>query len=143
SYILREVGQSGWTCDYPGTGSSCQHAITLNASNVNSTGNDFGNKPASTVTTTQDPTSGPVGSSFGDSATVSVPSGAPTPTGTVEFTLYSDNHCGTAVAGPISETLSAGSSAIPNASKVEPSTAGEYWWVATYGGDKFSAAAAS
>src|SRR5205823_3120296 len=83
SYVLREVAQSGWTCDYPGTGSSCQHSVTLSASNVNSMGNDFGNKPTSTVLTTQSPASGVVGQKFGDSATVSGPSGTATPTGSV------------------------------------------------------------
>ena len=143
SYVLREVGQTGWTCDYPATGSACQHAVTLNGSNVNSSGNDFGNRPTSTVTTTQEPASGVIGSKFGDSAKVSGSSGAPTPTGTVEFTLYSDNHCGTSVAGPISETLSEGGASIPDASKVAPSTAGKYWWVASYGGDLYNAKAVS
>ena len=27
SYIVREVAQTGWTCDYPGTGSACQHSV--------------------------------------------------------------------------------------------------------------------
>src|SRR5947209_20349037 len=88
TYVLREVGKTGWTCDYPGTGGSCQHAVTLDTTNINSSGNDFGNHPASTVVTTQEPASGQVGSKFGDSAKVSGPSGAPTPTGTVEFRLY-------------------------------------------------------
>src|SRR5438874_4593013 len=117
SYVVREVAQSGWTCDYPGTGSSCQHSVTLSTSNVNSMGNDFGNKPTSTVLTTQSPASGVVGQKFGDSATVSGPSGTSTPTGSVEFRLYSDNHCGTLVAGPLTETLSGGSASIPDASK--------------------------
>ncbi len=142
SYILREVAQSGWTCDYPGTGSKCQNSVTLSSSNVNSTGNDFGNKPTSRVTTTQNPSSGVVGTKFGDSATVSGPAGAPTPSGTVEFTLYRDNHCGTVAAGPITETLSAGSASIPEASEVTPS-AGEFWWVASYGGDNGNAPAKS
>ena len=38
SYVIREVSQSGWTCDYPGTGASCQHSVTLGPSNVNSAG---------------------------------------------------------------------------------------------------------
>jgi hypothetical protein len=142
SYLVREVAQSGWTCDYPGTGSSCQHAVTLNSTKINSGGNDFGNHPTSTVVTTQQPASGTVGSTFGDSATVTGATGAPTPTGTVEFRLYSDNHCGTLVAGPIAETLSGGKAAIPSAEKVAPE-AGEYWWVASYGGDSFNAAAKS
>jgi hypothetical protein len=90
----------------------------------------------------QDPSSGVVGSKFGDSATVSGATGAPTPTGTVSFTLYSDNHCGTAIAGPIAETLSAGKASIPDASKLVPQ-AGSYWWVASYGGDSFNSAAKS
>ena len=143
SYIVREVGQSGWTCDYPGTGSACHNVVTLSASDINSSGNDFGNKPTSTVTTTQDPASGTVGTAFGDSAEVTGLLAAATPTGTVEFTLYSDEHCGTAVAGPISETLSGGSASIPDASKVSPATAGNYWWVASYGGDEYNAAAVS
>ncbi|TMK98849.1 MAG: hypothetical protein E6G34_04880, partial [Actinobacteria bacterium] len=142
SYVLREVAQSGWTCDYPGTGSSCQHSVTLSTSNVNSMGNDFGNKPTSTVLTTQNPASGVVGQKFGDSATVSGSAGTPTPTGSVEFRLYSDNHCGTLVAGPLTETLSGGSASIPDAAKVSPG-AGNYWWVATYGGDSGNAPAAS
>jgi hypothetical protein len=142
TYIIREVSQSGWTCDYPGTGSACQHKVTLNSENVNSSGNDFGNVPASSVVTTQEPASGVVGSKFGDSATVTGPAGAPTPTGTVEFRLYSDSHCESLVAGPIVTTLSGGSASIPAAAKVSPVT-GEYWWVATYGGDSFNAPASS
>jgi hypothetical protein len=142
SYVLREVAQSGWTCDYPGTGSSCQHPVTLNSGNVNSSGNDFGNKPTSTVQTVQEPSAAVVGGKFGDSATVTGSSGTPTPTGTVEFSLYSDNHCGTLVAGPISETLLGGSASIPDASKLTPA-AGNYWWVATYGGDNSNAKAQS
>jgi hypothetical protein len=142
SYVLREVAQSGWTCDYPGTGSSCQHSVTLNTSNVNSSSNDFGNKPTSTVKTTQEPSTGVVGSKFGDSATVTGSLGTPTPTGTVEFSLYSDEHCGTRVGGPISETLLGGGASIPDASKLTP-TAGNYWWVVTYGGDNSNAKAQS
>src|SRR5438270_5834584 len=118
SYVLREVAQSGWTCDYPGTGSSCQYSVTLSASNVNSMGNDFGNKPTSTVKTLQEPAAGTVGAKFGDSATVTGSSGTPTPTGTVEFRLYGDKECKTLVAGPIVETLSGGSASIPDAAKV-------------------------
>src|SRR5262249_35772174 len=91
---------------------------------------------------TQEPASGTVGSKFGDSATVSGPTGAPTPTGNVDFRLYSDNHCGTLVAGPIVESLSGGSASIPGASSLALE-AGQYWWVASYGGDSSSAAAAS
>src|SRR5207245_1145935 len=109
---------------------------------VNTMGNDFGNKPTSTVTTTQNPSSGVVGSKFGDSAKVSGPANAPIPTGTVEFTLYSDNHCGSAVAGPIAETLSGGKASIPDAAKVVPN-AGTYYWVATYSGDANNKAAVS
>src|SRR5947209_13570288 len=70
TYVLREVGQTGWSCDYPGTGGSCQHTVILSSENINSTGNDFGNKPTTTVTTEQSPKSGTVGTKFGDSATV-------------------------------------------------------------------------
>src|SRR5438270_192150 len=143
SYLVREVAQNGWTCDYPGTGSICEHTVALSSSNVNSSGNDFGNKPTSTVTTAQNPTSGVIGSSFGDSATVTASTGAPTPTGTVTFRLYSDNHCGTVVAGPVTATLSGGSAAIPAVSMVTPSQAGTYCWVATYNGDVNNKAASS
>jgi SdrD B-like domain len=142
TYVIREVAQSGWTCDYPGTGSECEHTVTLNSENVNSAGNDFGNHPTTTVTTEQSPTSGVVGTKFGDRATVSGPATAPTPTGNVEFTLYSDNHCGTAIAGPIVETLSGGVAVMPEADEVTPA-AGRYWWVATYPGDSGNAAGKS
>jgi len=87
TYVIREVGQAGWSCDYPGTAASCQYSVTLNAANINSTGNDFGNKPATKVTTVASPTKGIVGTKFGDSATVSGPVTAPAPTGNVEFRL--------------------------------------------------------
>ena len=112
--------------------------MTLNSENINSTGNDFGNRPTTTVTTVQSPTGGVVGTKFGDSATVSGPVTAPTPTGNVEFRLYSDNHCGTAVAGPIVEALSKGNAVIPEADKVTPA-AGSYWWGASYEGDSGNA----
>jgi uncharacterized repeat protein (TIGR01451 family) len=145
TYIVEEVPQSGWTCDVPGEGTACRYEVTIDSEHLNVTEREFGNKPTSEVVTTQEPASGSVGSKFGDSATVSGPAtgGAPTPTGTVEFRLYSDNHCGTLVEGPISETLSGGSASIEASKKVTLSTAGEYWWVATYGGDSYNASASS
>jgi hypothetical protein len=145
TYIVEEVPQSGWTCDVPGEGKACQYEVTIDSEHLNVTEREFGNKPTSEVVTTQEPASGSVGSKFGDSATVSGPAtgGAPTPTGIVEFRLYSDNHCGTLVEGPISETLSGGSASIEASKKVTLSTAGEYWWVATYGGDSYNASATS
>src|SRR4029077_16056503 len=59
-----------------------------------------------------------------------------------EFRLYSDEHCGTQVAGPIVESLSKGVATIPDAAKVTPG-AGSYWWVATYEGEKGNAAGKS
>src|SRR5262249_44114591 len=142
SYIVREVVKEGWTCDFPGTGSSCQYKVTVSESEINSTGNDFGNVPTTTVTTTQQPTQSLVGTKFRASASVKGPTGTPTPTGDVEFSLYSDNHCGTLVAGPISVPLSGGSAEIPEALKVTPAP-GKYWWVANYKGDINNAAGKS
>jgi SdrD B-like protein len=145
TYIVQEVGQSGWTCDVPGEGKACQYEVTIDSEHLNVTERDFGNVPTSKVTTSQEPKSGVVGSKFGDSATVEGPAtgGALTPTGEVEFTLYSDNKCETAVAGPIKVTLSGGKASIPIESKVTLSTTGTYYWVATYGGDTNNAKAVS
>ena len=61
--------------------------------------------------------------------------GAFNPTGTVTYSLYSDNHCGTLVADltPSSNTVT--SSTMPDSKPFTFNTAGTFYFVATYSGD--------
>jgi hypothetical protein len=73
-------------------------------------------------------TSGAVGQSIQDTATVS---GGDNPTGSVTFTLYSDSGCTKSVFTD-TETLSSGQA---TSKSYTPSNAGNYYWIASYGGD--------
>ncbi len=70
-----------------------------------------------------------IGSSVQDTATVS---GGSSPTGTVTFNLYSGSSCNGAAVFTDTETLSGGSA---TSKSFTPTTAGSYFWIATYNGD--------
>ena len=76
-----------------------------------------------------------VGTSDFDTANISsdfVPNGTG---GTVTYTVYSDNHCGTSVqtSGPFGITESNGN--VPNSAALTFAAAGTFYWVATFSGD--------
>jgi hypothetical protein len=70
-----------------------------------------------------------LGSSIKDTATVS---GGSSPTGTVTFKLYDNSSCSGAAVFSDTESLSNGSS---TSGSFTPSSAGSYYWIATYNGD--------
>jgi hypothetical protein len=82
-------------------------------------------------------TSGNVGDTITDSATVSGGAGNPTPTGSVTFKAYSDSSCTTQVYTD-TEPLSGGTA---TAAGFKPTGTGTYYWVDTYSGDGHYAAA--
>jgi plastocyanin len=82
-------------------------------------------------------TSGNVGDTITDSATVSGGAGNPTPTGSVTFNAYSDASC-TNLVYTDTKSLNGGQA---TAAGFKPSTAGTYYWVDTYSGDANYAAA--
>ena len=90
--------------------------------------------PASpTITTQASPATGTAGvqDTFGDTATFH---NAVNPTGSVTFTLYSNDTCTTAVSGMSgSGTISAGEATYSNT--WTPPAAGTYYWKASYVGD--------
>jgi uncharacterized repeat protein (TIGR01451 family) len=97
-------------------------------------------KAAPSIVTTQDPASGSVGDTYRDKAILS---GGGNPTGTITFDLYDNDSCsGTAVfEEPASVANGNGTYETPNG--VALNKAGDYWWVAKYGGDSNNLSAQS
>ncbi len=90
-------------------------------------------KASPSIVTQASPTSGTVGQALtvGDTATFS---GGDNPSGSVSFTLYSDNKCTAAVSGVSgSGPISSGSATF--STSWTPPAAGTYYWVASYAGD--------
>ncbi len=101
-------------------------------------------KASPTMSTTASPTTGTVGAdipSLSDKATFSS-TGAAAPTGSVTFTLYSNSSCTTAVSG-VSGSGAIASSSASYSANWKPTTAGTYYWVASYPGDTNNAAVSS
>jgi Bacterial Ig-like domain (group 3) len=92
-----------------------------------------------TIATTATPTSGPVGTSISDSATVS---GGFTPTGNVTFHLYApgDTTCTTAVFTASGRPLTGGSA---TSGAFATTAVGTFHWTATYNGDTNNTAVTS
>jgi len=98
--------------------------------------------PAATasIATTAQPTSGVVGSTFKDKATIAGLFGAPG--GQMSWKLYSKNNCSGAVGSEGPVQVSANGEYITPAG-VTPTKAGTYYWVATYSGDANNGAVSS
>ena len=91
-----------------------------------------------TITTVANPTTGIVGvtiTAAGDTATFH---NAYNPTGSVRFTLYSDNKCTVATSLTGSGTISNGVASFSGG--FTPTATGTYYWVASYAGDANNAA---
>ncbi len=90
-------------------------------------------KASPTITTNASGTTGVVGTegTFGDTATLT---GGDSPTGSVTFTLYSDNTCAIPVAGMSGDGAIASDSASFSGTWT-PAAAGTYYWKASYAGD--------
>jgi LPXTG-site transpeptidase (sortase) family protein len=89
-----------------------------------------------TITTAANPTTGTVGtpiSNPGDAATLS---GGYNPTGSVTFTLYSNNTCTSTVPNMSgSGSISSSGTASWSTTSWTPTAAGTYYWIASYAGD--------
>ena len=91
------------------------------------------NKASPSITTQANPTSGTVGQALNVGDTATFHNGY-NPTGSVAFTLYSDNGCNTAVSGVSgSESITSGSASY--STSWTPGAAGTYYWKASYAGD--------
>ncbi|MGH9170415.1 MAG: DUF6923 family protein [Acidimicrobiales bacterium] len=77
------------------------------------------------------PTSAVVGSSFGDGVTISA---GYSPTGTITFGLYGNSACSGTPVTSLTASVDGNGSAT-SSSDTTVSTAGSYWWQASYGGD--------
>jgi hypothetical protein len=75
-----------------------------------------------------------IGQTFTDVATLTFPTGAPVPTGSVTFTLYGpgDTSCGTPIA---TSTVAVNGSAQATSGTFTPTLVGTYRVIASYGGD--------
>jgi len=91
-----------------------------------------------TITTVANPTTGIVGvaiTAAGDTATFH---NAYNPTGSVSFTLYSDNACKVSTGLTGTGAISSGTASFSGS--FTPTAAGTYYWVASYAGDANNAA---
>jgi len=81
------------------------------------------------ISTTQQPATAPLGAPVADMATVT---GGYFPTGTVTFNFYNNPSCSSGPVFTDTENLVSGSS---TSAGYLPTSAGTYYWVATYNGD--------
>ena len=130
------AGTYYWVATYSGDANNEEAASGCAAEPI-----DVG-KATPGLATTQEPSSGVVGATFKDKATVSGLFGAE-PGGSISWKLYDNSKCeGSPVAsdGPVSVT---GDGEYTTPSGASPVPAGTYWWVATYSGDANNEEAAS
>ena len=92
-----------------------------------------------TIATALSTSSGTIGASVHDSATLS--GATPTAGGTVTYTYYTDSACsaGTTAAGTVTVT----NGLVPNSTSIPFNTAGTYYWQAHYSGDASNTSATS
>jgi large repetitive protein len=92
------------------------------------------------IVTTQDPASGSVDDTYKDSATLSA---GGNPTGSITFDLYDNPTCSGQAVYEEKVSVDNGNGTYETANGVQLSTAGTYYWVATYGGDSNNKSAVS
>jgi hypothetical protein len=130
NYTATATGTDYWVDTYNGDSNNNTVTSGLAAEPVTIT------QATATLTTTQQPASGPVGSTIADSATVT----GYNPTGTVTFDLYNNS---TATGTPLltdTETLSGGTA---TSKGFATTTVGTDYWVVSYGGDTNNTSATS
>jgi hypothetical protein len=96
---------------------------------VTCTFTDTSTKASPTISTSVSPASITIGGSATDTATLT---GGNNPTGTVDFTVYSDSSCTTSVFTSINRPVSSGSA---TSEPFLPGAVGTYYWKAVYSGD--------
>jgi hypothetical protein len=92
-----------------------------------------------TIATALSTSSGPIGTSVNDSATLS--GATPTAGGSVTYTYYTDSACSAGATAAGTVTVSGG--VVPDSTSVPFNTAGTYYWQAAYSGDASNASATS
>ena len=92
-----------------------------------------------TIATALSTSSGPIGTSVHDSATLS--GATSTAGGTVTYTYYTDNACSAGATAAGTVTVSGG--VVPQSTSIQFNTAGTYYWQAVYSGDASNASANS
>jgi LPXTG-site transpeptidase (sortase) family protein len=130
SWTPSAAGTYYWRASYPGDANNDSYTTSCADANEQI----LIGKASPTITTTASPTSGTVGFDIvtaGDSATIT---GGYNPTGSVTFSLYSDNTCTTTVPGMSGSGTISGNSASWSTSWT-PSLSGNYYWRASYPGD--------
>ena len=95
---------------------------------------------APSITTTQDPASGSSGDTYRDQAVLS---GGAAPTGTITFDLYDNPNCSGTAIDEEQVSVDNGNGTYETPSGVQLNNAGNYYWVATYGGDSNNESAVS
>ena len=123
------AGTYYWQASYPGDANNNAFTTPCNAANEELTAG----KGSPTITT-QANASGALAAgtsaTVGDTATFH---GGATPTGSVTFTLYSDNSCSTSTGVTGSGTIGSGTATF--STSWTPAAAGTFYWKAVYGGD--------
>jgi LPXTG-site transpeptidase (sortase) family protein len=128
NYATDAVGTYRWIAHYSGDANNNSVDTACNDADESS----VTQKANPTITTTASPTTGTVGVNIpavGDSATLS---GGYNPTGSVTFTLYSDDTCSTSV---ISGSGAIAGGVASWSTSWTPTAAGTYYWIASYAGD--------
>jgi hypothetical protein len=128
SYTTTAVGTYLWIAHYSGDANNNAVNTACNDANESSTVN----KASPSIATLASPTSGTVGVALtvSDKATLS---NGYNPSGSVVFTLYSDNQC--TVAAGVSGSGTIGSGSATFSTSWTPTAAGTYYWIASYAGD--------
>jgi hypothetical protein len=126
-YTIGEAGAYYWVATYSGDANNTGVSSGCAAEPV------VADPAIPSLTTTPEPTSGVVGTTFKDKAVIGGLFGTQ-PGGRVSWTLYSRNDCSGKVAseGPVSVSGNGGYSTPAGARPAKPGT---YYWVASYSGD--------
>jgi alpha-tubulin suppressor-like RCC1 family protein len=130
SYTTTATGTDYWVATYNGDSNNSS------VSSSNAGGPVTVSVASPSISTSQQPTSARVGSSIADQATVS---GGESPTGTVTFKVFgpqptAPTSCASGGTTVGTATVSGNGTFHPSA-RFTPSSAGDYWWYVSYGGD--------
>jgi uncharacterized repeat protein (TIGR01451 family) len=129
SFTPTAAGTYYWKASYPGDGNN--DSFTTSCGDANE--QIVVDKASPSITTQASPTTGTVGSAVSVSDTATFHN-AFNPTGSVTFTLYSDNTCQTSTGVTGAGSISNGTASLTPQS-FTPQTAGTYYWQASYVGD--------
>ncbi len=149
TYIVTETIPTDWNFDSvsctftsPNGGVYTKSGTTVNINmhkgeNWTCTYLDSAQVVSPTITTRADPISGTVGQALQVTDTATINAGV-SPTGTVTFTLYSDNQCTVPVPGVSGSGTVDSTGSASFTTTWTPGAAGTYYWIASYAGDTFN-----